>query len=172
MSPRRLAMPLAACAALAAALIAGCGGDSSSDVDPGPAAAAPQNAPIYVDATVKPTGAAQTDVDAALGKVLDTDDPGAKIVSLIDQEGKSQAAGQQFTYAQDIAPWLGEKVGFFFTTLSDNEEGAAIIETSNTDSALAFARKVSGATETNPAPETYNGVSYQTDPEATGQVFG
>jgi hypothetical protein len=48
-----------------------------------------------------------------------------------------------------------------------------VIETSDPAAALAFARKVSGATATSPAPKTYNGASYQTDPEdPTSTVFG
>ena len=47
-----------------------------------------------------------------------------------------------------------------------------MIETTNPASALAFVRKVSGASATNPAPQTYNGVSYQTEPSDPTTVFG
>jgi hypothetical protein len=47
-----------------------------------------------------------------------------------------------------------------------------VIETSNPGAALAFARKASGTTATNPAPQTYNGASYQSDPTQRGNVFG
>ena len=155
-----------------AAILVGCGGDSgSSGADVGPAAAVPANAPLYLDATVKPTGQARTDATAALSKVLNTQDPGGKIVSLIEDESKSE--GHPINYQQDVAPWLGEKAGFFFTALTDNaEKGAAVVETTNSTAALAFARKASGTTETSPAPQTYNGATYQTDPSQAGQVFG
>ncbi len=155
-----------------AAILAGCGGGGdSSNADVGPAAAVPVNAPLYLDATVKPTGQAQTDAKAALSKVFKTQDPGGKIVSLIENESKSE--GHPINYQQDVAPWLGEKAGFFFTALTDNaEKGAAVVETTNPIAALAFARKASGATETSPAPQTYNSVSYQTDPSQAGQVYG
>jgi Protein of unknown function (DUF3352) len=164
---------LLACVAVPAAILAGCGGgdSSSSNVDVGPAAAVPANAPLYLDATVKPTGQAQTGAEAALSKVLRTQDPGAKIVSLIERESKSE--GHPVNYQQDVAPWLGEKAGFFFTSLAgDTQKGAAVLETTNPTTALAFARKASGATPANPAPQTYNGVSYQTDPTDPGNVFG
>jgi hypothetical protein len=168
---RRFPAILVACVALPAAILAGCGGDDgSSNADVGPAAAVPANAPLYIDATVKPTGQAQTDAKAALEKVLDTPDPGGKIVSLLEQESKSE--GHPINYQQDVAPWLGEKAGFFFTSLTDAQKGAAVIETSNPTAALAFARKASGATETSPAPQTYNGASYQTDPNDSSSVFG
>src|SRR5262245_22285198 len=131
-----------ACGAVATLAVAGCGGgDDGGDVDLGTAAAVPENAPIYFDATVKPTGTAQADANAALGKILDTNDPGAKLISLIDKEAKKQPANEQFTYEQDIAPWLGDQVGFFAPTLAEGDDGAAVIETTNPQSALAFAQK-------------------------------
>ena len=153
-------------------MLAGCGGGGSdSSVDVGPATAVPANASLYFDGTVKPTGQAQTDAKAALGKVLDTPDPGGKIVSLIEQGSKSE--GHPIDYQQDVAPWLGDQAGFFFTDLTDNaQKGAAVIETTNSEAALAFARKASGATATNPAPQNYNGASYQSDPTDQGNVFG
>ena len=47
-----------------------------------------------------------------------------------------------------------------------------MIETTNPEASLAFARKVSGATATSPAPQTYNGASYQTEPDDPTNVFG
>jgi hypothetical protein len=158
----------------AAAIIAGCGGGGGGggSTDVGPAAAVPANAPIYVDATVKPTGSAEADAKAAVGKVLGTNDPGGKIASLIEQGAKSD--GHPINFQQDVEPWLGEKIGFFFTDLSsDSEQGAAVIETSDPNAGLAFARKLDGATATSPAPKTYKGATYQTDPtDPTSTVFG
>jgi hypothetical protein len=170
---RWLSTLLVACVAAPAAVIAGCGGSdgSSSDTDVGPAAAVPASAALYIDGTVKPTGQAQTDAKAALGKVLDTADPGGKIVSLL--EGQAKSDGHPFNYQQDVAPWLGEKAGFFFTALGETaQKGAAVIETTNPEASLAFARKISGATATSPAPQTYNGASYQTQPDDPTSVFG
>ncbi len=169
---RPSALPLA-CAAIIAAAVTGCGGgDDGGDVDVGPAAVTPASAPIYIDASVRPEGSALADAEAALGKVLDTDDPGGKIVSLIDEQARQEPPERRVTYAQDIAPWLGEDIGFVFTSLSEDSTGAAIVETTNPDSAIAFARKAAGATETDPAPQDYNGVSYQTDPDGGDEVFG
>jgi hypothetical protein len=170
-SPRRLYALLLACVALPAAILAGCsGGAGGGGVDVGPAAAVPANTPIYLDATVKPAGTTQSDANAALGKVLDTDDPGGKIVSLIEDQAK--ADGHPINFQQDIAPWLGQKAGIFFTTLGEDSKGAAVIETTNPSASLAFAQKVSGDTATDPAPQTYKGASYQTDKSEPDQVFG
>ena len=158
----RVSSTLAACAALAAGVLAGCGGDDGGGVvDAGPASAVPADAPIYVDAAVNPTGAAVTDAKAALGKVLDTSDPGGEIVSLIDREGQRQAANERFTYAADIQPWLGEKAGFFFTDFSGEGRGAAVVETTDPERALASARKSeSGATQTS----EHGGTTVYTNP--------
>jgi hypothetical protein len=169
-SSRRLPALFAACVAVPAAILAGCGGGGGGSTDVGPAAAVPANTPIYLDATVKPTGSAQSDAKAALSKVLNTSDPGAKIVSLI--EDQSKADGHPINYQQDVAPWLGEKAGIFFTSLGTNSQGAAVVETTNPAASLAFAQKASGDTATDPAPQTYNGATYQTDKSQSGQVFG
>lgn len=163
MSSRRLSALLFACAAIPAAILAGCGGGGgSSDADVGPAAAVPANTPIYLDATVKPTGSAQTDAEAALGKILNTSDPGAKVVSLIDKQ--KTATGQPVNYQTDIAPWLGQKAGVFFTTLGQDSKGASVIETTNPSAALAFAQKANG---TSGQPKTVDGVSVQTAKSGT-----
>jgi hypothetical protein len=168
---RRASAALLACLAVPAAILAGCGGGGGGSVDVGPAAAVPANAPIYMDATVKPTGSAQSDANQALSKVLNTNDPGGKIISLIEQQSKTD--GHPISYQQDIAPWLGQKAGLFFTAFGQNNaQGAAIVETNDPAASLAFARKASGATPTNPVPQTYNGVTYQTDPSNPINVFG
>jgi hypothetical protein len=169
---RRLSTLLLASVAAPAAILAGCGGDSGgSTADLGPAAAVPANAPLYLDATVKPTGQAQTDAKAALTKVLDTQDPGGKIVSLIEKQSK--ADGHPIDFDQDVKPWLGEKAGVFFTRLSgDNSDGTVVVETTNPTAAIAGVRKATGTTASNPTARTYNGSSYQSDPTQSGNVFG
>jgi Protein of unknown function (DUF3352) len=170
--PRAIAL-LLACAAALAAIVNGCGGSNSGsgDVDVGPAAAVPQNAALYLDGTVNPTGSAEADARAAAAKIMGTNDPGGKIVSLIEREAKAE--GHPIDYQRDVAPWLGEKAGVFFTSLADNaEKGAVVVQTTDVNASLAFARKASGSTPTNPAPRTYKGVSYQTDPSQAGNVFG
>jgi hypothetical protein len=170
--PRAIAL-LLGCAAAMAAIVTGCGGGggSSGNVDVGPAAAVPQNAALYLDGTVKPTGSAEAGARAAAGKIMGTNDPGSKIISLIEREAK--ADGHPIDYQQDVAPWLGEKAGVFFTSLADSaQKGAAVVQTTDVNASLAFARKASGATPTNPAPQSYKGVSYQTDPSQADNVFG
>jgi Protein of unknown function (DUF3352) len=168
---RRRLTALVASAALGGVVLAGCsGGGGSSNVDVGPAAAVPANAAIYLDATVRPTGSAESQAKEAAGKILNTSDPGSKIASLIDQQSKS--SGHPINYDQDIKPWLGNQAGLFFTSFGTNPDGAFVIETTNPQAALAAGRKAEGATPTNPQPKTYNGSSYQVAPDDPTTVFG
>jgi Protein of unknown function (DUF3352) len=159
---RRRIIAFLACFAVPVAILAGCGGDGGeSDADVGPATAVPANAALYMDATVKPAGQARTDAEAALRKVLDTNDPGAKIVSLIDQKGQQQPPNERFTYTADIEPWLGEKIAAFFISLAGEDKRAAVVETTDPARALAAARKSeSGAAQTS----EHGGTTVYTNP--------
>jgi hypothetical protein len=167
MNARRTSALLAS-AALAVPVLAGCGG-GGSNVDVGPAAAVPADAPIYVDATVRPTGSAESGAKAALGKILNTNDPGAKLISQL--ESSAAQDGKPFNYQQDVAPWLGKQAGLFFKTFGTNPDGAAVVETTNPNSALNFARQQEGVTGTS-GISTYNGVSFQTSQTDPSTVFG
>lgn len=166
MRARRLSAGLAACVAVPAAILAGCGGGGSdSSVDVGPATAVPANVPFYFDVTVKPS--AESGAKAALAKVLNTSDPGAKIVSLFEQEASKQ--GTPVSYQQDVAPWLGNRIGFFFPTLAEDEQGAAVIDTTNPAASLSAAQKIQG---TRGPPQEYKGVSFQSAKNPADGVYG
>jgi hypothetical protein len=115
-----------------------------------------------VDATVKPTGTAKTDTEEALKTILDTDDPAGKIIDQIDKQ--KTATGQPVNYQTDIAPWIGQKAGVFFTALGETSKGSSVIETTNPSAALAFAQKANG---TSGQPKTVDGVSVQTAQDPT-----
>ncbi len=168
MSRRRIPATLLACLAVPAALIAGCGGGGGgSDADVGPAAAAPANAAIYVDATVRPTGTAQSNAKAALSKILDTPDPGAKITDLLNKNVTDIKPGQTFTYEQDVAPWLGQKIGLFATSLQGDQDPTVLFESNNDSAAMAAERKDSR--DLGPGG-SYKGHAY--DKQSDGKVFG
>jgi hypothetical protein len=143
-------------AALALA-IGGCGSsEEEKSVEVGPAVVVPVNAPAYFDISVRPEGDAREAAEAAAGKVLDSEDPGPTLTSLLEQA--AAAEGGDFNWDEDVAPWLGEKIGFFPTSLAGESEVALIAETTDTEQALEFARSqedVSG-------PERdFNGTSFQ-----------
>ncbi|HKG36027.1 MAG TPA: DUF3352 domain-containing protein, partial [Solirubrobacterales bacterium] len=110
---------------------------------------------------------AEQNARQALGKVLDTDDPGAKIVALLDKSITHIKPGETFTYEQDIAPWLGEKVGLFATSFAEGSDPTILIESTNDAAAMASERKDSR--DLGPAG-SYKGHQY--DKDTDGRVFG
>ena len=163
----RLPIALGLCAVAATAAV-GCGGDGGSDVDVGPAAAVPGSAPIYLEATVRPEGTAAQDAQAALGKIIDSPDPSAKLQSLIEQSAADE--GQQISFAQDIEPWLGERVSVFFSSFQEDEDGAVVIESTDNDAAQAFLDKVA---EQGAKTEEVAGIQAQVEPDGdTSGIVG
>src|SRR3954447_12333015 len=114
---------ITACAALAAAAlaIAGCGGGGGGGSDD-PATVAPANAPVYLQATLRPTGQLKTNAGDAISTVTGETDPGKAIVDLINQQLQSSANDSDVTsYEKDIQPWLGEKAGLFLDRFTNGD---------------------------------------------------
>jgi len=163
---RRRALAASGAALALAPAFAGCGGGGEEEsVDIGPAAVVPGNAPAYFDVSVRPEGDARDGAEAAAGKILGSDDPGSTLISLIEQAAAEDDA--EFNWDEDVAPWLGEKVGFFPTSLAGESEVALLAETTDTDKALEFVR----SQEDLSGPEReFNGTSFQID--SSGDAIG
>ena len=160
--PLRYALPAAAAALLA---IAGCGDE---DVDSGPAAVVPESAPVYLDVSLRPEGEAREGAEAALGRILDSEDPGPKVIELTERV--AAAEGEDFNYEEDVEPWLGEKFAIFLTTIggdTTDSEGGFVFETTDPDRALDYLRTAPDSTG---RTEEYEGVEYEFDSD--GEVFG
>jgi hypothetical protein len=154
MKPRFLVCLLAL---LALVVLAGCGSSSSSSGSNGadPAKLAPAQAPIYLDAVVRPDGKLGDDANAALKKLLQTNDPGSKLVGLVDKALTKEG----LTWDHDIKPWLGQRVGVFISSFDSNKKpiGAGIFDTTDTGKAKSTLDKIvgkGGAT----SKQTYKGV--------------
>ncbi|HET8976154.1 MAG TPA: DUF3352 domain-containing protein [Solirubrobacterales bacterium] len=164
---RRLARVSLLAALATAILVAGCGGDDEG-ADTGAASIVPASAPVYLDALIKPGGAAKEDADAALGTILKTEDPGTAIVQEVEKQ--AAADGADFDYARDVEPWLGESFTVFLTTIggdTSDSEGAFAFETSDPDKALEFFK---GAEDATGETKEYEGVEYEFDED--GDVLG
>ncbi len=160
MSRRVAAVGLAVGVALS---LAACGGSGSAGS--GPAALAPADAPFYFEIVARPEGEAADGASAALGKVFDTDDPGQRIVSLLERSATD--SGSSVDYEAEIEPWLGERVGFFPSSLAGESEVVLVVETTDPDAALEFVRdRENGAGRKN----SYQGTQYELD--ADGDAFG
>src|SRR5689334_20289418 len=123
-----------------AALAAGCGSSSGGNSNADPASVVPGSAPVYASVLIKPEGDQKAQLEAALKKVLKTDDPAAKVKQLFNSATKKD----NINYDDDVKPWIGKRVGVFFTSFgqgSNDTEGAVVIPTSDKGAALDSVRK-------------------------------
>ncbi|MCL2769312.1 MAG: hypothetical protein FWD42_04295, partial [Solirubrobacterales bacterium] len=109
---RRATSALALAASAVALPLAGCGSKPSNDnVDP--ASAVPASAALYAEATVRPEGALKENTDAAARALTGTREPVRSVVHSLEASG---ALGH-YSFARDIEPWLGKRIGVFLTKL-------------------------------------------------------
>jgi hypothetical protein len=148
---------LALLCALISAIAVGCGSsDSGSGGADDPAALVPATAPVYAEATLRPDGKVGADLDAALKKILRTDDPGAKIQKALDDSIKTDGV----TYKDDIEPWLGDRVGIAVTAIrGDDADFVAVIESKDDGKANDALANAKGDI----VKRSYNGVDYRFD---------
>jgi hypothetical protein len=119
---------------LSAAFAAGCGSSSAGGGDDDPAAVVPATAPLYAEATVRPEGKVRTDAEAALRKILKTDDPGAKIAKALRDASKDEG---DLSFKEDIEPWLGDKIGVAVTSLRSNDDADYVLVIASKDDGKA-----------------------------------
>jgi hypothetical protein len=169
----RLVLLAAVATALAALAVAGCGGGSGgSGADP--ATLAPPQSPLFVDATVQLEGELKSNVESLAQSIGGIDDLGGLIVSEI--ENSASDSGQEFDYAKEVEPWLGEKAGLFFQEYDGNDfEGYGVaIQTTDTGATQDFIDKRSEESDEVPEEGSYQGVDYkvQSDDGTTIGVVG
>jgi hypothetical protein len=154
-NPRLLVIALLS--ALVAVVVAGCGSSASGGGgDHDPAALVPADAPVYAEATVRPSGQVGADLQAALKKILRTDDPAGKIQKAIDDSAKRDG----FTYKDDIEPWLGDRIGIALTALKANKPDYVAVISSTDDAKAAAALK---KTKGDIVERSYKDVDYRFD---------
>jgi hypothetical protein len=152
LKPRR-ALVSAATLLAAAVAAAGCGSSSAAG-DTDPASLVPAGAPIYVEALVRPGDAQAAGAEAALRKLLVTNDPGTRLVELIDRAGREHGV----SWARDIEPWLGERVGAAMLSVGGTQDDCVVVAASTDDdkAADALAKLIPDADE-----RSHRGVSYR-----------
>jgi hypothetical protein len=143
--------------ALAAALAAGCGASSGAGSADDPATVVPAAAPLYAEATLNAQGKVGDDAQAALRRILRTNDPAGKIAA--ELQGASEHAGLDFK--QDIEPWLGDKVAAAVTSLGAAKATDHIVVIASKDDAKAAAAV--GKATPGAATRSYRGVDYRFD---------
>ena len=159
---------LFATAALALAF-AGCG-DEGTEPASGPATVIPADMPLYIEATVRPEGQQAENLDALLAELSDlplpgieVGDPGDLIVAQL--ESQAAAAGVDFSYAEDVAPWLGEKAGFGIAEDSNGEIRFVLaLETTDEDQARESIKAILSRDSVPYEEDEYEGVTYISAP--------
>jgi hypothetical protein len=156
---RRLASLVLPIAALAL-LVAGCGSDSGGSGSD-PATLAPPQSPLFIEASVQPEGELKANIESLAKSIGGIDDLGGMIVSEI--ESSANDSGEEFDYAVEVEPWLGEKGGLFFQEYDGEEfEGyGAAIQSTDTAATQDFIDKQSEESDEVPEEGSYEGVDYQ-----------
>lgn len=155
----RLAVAIAAAAVLAPGLAA-CGGDDGPEAPP-TASVAPADV-VFVDAVVRPEGEQRENLDGALSKLLDTDDPGGFVSERVDEALREGDTG--LTYREDVEPWLGRHAGIFLTSFTGEElEGAVVVEVTDEEAARSALDRFQEERGTDRVDRSYEGVEYELD---------
>jgi hypothetical protein len=168
LSPLR-ALVLGLCFA-AALVIAACGGGGGGVSADDPASLVPADAPVYVQATLRPKGKLKSDVESLAATVSGLADPTGKLIDELDRSAQEEdLRDPNFNIEDDVEPWLGEHAAAFAEGFSD-DPGAAILQTTDPKAA----QKAAGdASKKDSVDKSYKGVDYVLDDEtAAGVVDG
>jgi len=141
------------------ALISGCGGGDSGSGEL--AELAPPDAPLFVEAAVRPDGD-QADAINSLAARMTSADPGAAIVAKLD--ALLTENGLDATYADDIEPWLGDHAAAFVSSfkpsVGDMPDFAAMVEVTDADAARAFLQRILEQDPAQVRTRSYAGTQY------------
>jgi hypothetical protein len=181
--------------ALVVGALAGCGSSKSSGTAADPAGAVPASVPLYVAATVRPSGA-QKEAALSTGRALTHQtDPYLRLLALLQPPG-----APALSFTRDVAPWLGPQAGIFLSSLGSSSQaqsallqsllqqgllgesssagafpfgagrsqGAVVLDTTDTAKARSFL--ASEAQHAGAHATVYRGASYQAT--ASGVAFG
>jgi Protein of unknown function (DUF3352) len=159
---------IASTAALALAF-AGCG-DEDSETSSGPASVIPADMPLYIEATMRPEGEQAENLDAFLAElgelplVGNVADPGDLLIEQLESQAAS--AGVDFSYADDVEPWLGEKMGFGISESAEGETRFVLaLETTDEEAARDSIESLLSGDSVPYEEGDYEGVSYLSAPD-------
>jgi hypothetical protein len=170
--------------------LAGCGSSSHSDgTEADPAVAVPAGAPLYLGATLRPSGSEQTGALAAGKELTGQADPFLRLLGALQTPGSPT-----LDFKRDVDGWLGPHVGVFIDSLSSagvlttllqqgltgksstdsfpfaagKLDGAIVMDTSNASAARSFL--AGQAKHAGAKAARYRGVSYEATSD--GLAFG
>jgi hypothetical protein len=161
---------VAAATALIALAAAGCGGSSDgSGADP--ATLTPPKAPVYIQVAVQPEGELKANVESLAKSIGGIDDLGATIVS--ELEDSASSSGEEFDYATEVQPWLGEEGGLSFQNYDgDDFTGYGFaVQSTDTDATQNFIDDQAGSGDEPVEDASYEGVDFKVE-EDEGTAIG
>lgn len=163
-------LALAVLAGLAVAIVvAGCGGGGSSGKDP--AEAAPPDASVFIDATLRPDDEVASNVNALAKEIAGIDDVGEFIVE--ELEGSAVGGGDKLDFENEVDPWLGDEAGLFLREYDGNDFHAAgaALQIEDEGEAEEFVEKHVAEGEAEKLEEgSFEGVDFKVEEE--GGTFG
>ena len=150
-----------------AVVVGGCGGGASSD-GADPTELIPADAAVYLEAVIRPEGDQEEAARSVAGKLMRTEDPGAKIRELVDKAMR-ESGRTDGSFEKDIDPWLGDKVGLALSDLQ-GEEPRFIAVIAAKDEELATDQLAQQAQRDKSRKASSGDVEYWVDPD--GEVAG
>jgi hypothetical protein len=155
--------------ALAALVVAGCGGsDDGGSSETDPASVAPAKAPVFIGFTVRPEGETKQNIEALAQKIAGVDDLGKLIIGELESAAADE--GEEFDYEKEVEPWLGEEGGIFLQDYEeeDFESYGAAVQTSDEDAARDFVNEKIEADKDESAEDgSYEGVDFKVQEDET-----
>ncbi|MGI8622375.1 MAG: DUF3352 domain-containing protein [Solirubrobacteraceae bacterium] len=148
-----------------AVAFAGCGASPGGAGGGGadPAQVVPAGSLFYAEAVVRPDGGQRDNVDQLLRRFLGD----RKVSDFVDEALKSDHKSQ--TYAKDIEPWLGQRVGIGVTNVAADKPGfVGAVAVQDPAKARDFVKSISPGG----AAKTYKGTSYYSDSNMVAGVVG
>ncbi len=97
--------------------LAGCGSSASTGTSADPAGVVPAYAPVYAGAVVRPEGRLKDQALAAGHALTGQKNPYTRLLGVLQTPGSTK-----LDFGRDLAPWLGENAGLFFTALGSSAE--------------------------------------------------
>ncbi len=117
-----ITLPVALCAIALA--LAGCGSSSSgSGTEADPATVVPASAPLYLGATVRPSGSQEAGALAAGKELTGQANPYQRLLGVLRTPGSPP-----LDYKTEVSPWLGPHAGLFLSSLGSAGQLLALVQ--------------------------------------------
>lgn len=122
-------------AALAALLVAGCGGGGESSGSTDPASVAPPNTPLFIELTIRPEGEAKANIEGLAQKIAGISDVGGLIVSQLEESASED--DEEFDFEKEVEPWLGKQAGYIYPNYEEGDFNGFAFAAQVTDAGAA-----------------------------------